>query len=137
MGAIRTKSSLSQALMETAICYVAALTGAVYEWKAHSALAPKAGVSPEKLAKILSKEVEDAVFDETEKAVLAFTGQSTTKVAVDDAVFQKARECLGDDQKVMELTITVGGYNMVSRFLVGLDVTENNASKMLVPEPEL
>ena len=34
VGAIRSKSSLSQAIMELSICYIAVLTGAVYEWKA-------------------------------------------------------------------------------------------------------
>ena len=38
------------------------------------------------------------------------------------------------DQQVMELTITVGAYNMVSRFLVALDVTESNGKELKMPE---
>jgi hypothetical protein len=39
----------------------------------------------------------------------------------------------GEDQKIMELQLTIGAYNMVSRFLVGLDVTENNGGTMEMP----
>lgn len=133
VGAIRTKSSLSQAIMELSICYIAVLTNAVYEWKAHAVLALKAGVSSEKLEKVLAKDRNWEGFDDLEKAVLEYTEESTVKVAVSDEVFEKARRLFGEDQKVMELQITIGAYNMVSRFLVGLDVTENNGGKMEVP----
>jgi alkylhydroperoxidase family enzyme len=133
LGAIRSKSSLSQAIMELSICYIAVFTGAVYEWKAHSVLALKAGVSAEKLEKLLVKEREWAGFDDLERAVLEYTEESTVKVAVSDEVFKRTRELFGEDQKIMELQITIGAYNMVSRFLVGLDVTENNGGKMEVP----
>lgn len=147
VGAIRTKSSLSQGIMELSICYIAVLTNAVYEWKAHSVLALKGGVSQEKLAKLLEtsrekrgmdgsgkKVWEWEGFEEVERAVLEFTEQSTLDVAVEDKAFEEARRLLGTDQKVVELQITIGTYNMVSRFLVGLDVTENNGGKMVVPE---
>ncbi|KAL1588258.1 hypothetical protein WHR41_02776 [Cladosporium halotolerans] len=133
VGAIRTKSSLSQAIMELSICYIAVLTNAVYEWKAHAVLALKAGVSPEKLEKVLAKERAWEGFNELEKAVLEYTEESTVKVAVSDEIFERTRLLLGEDQKIMELQITIGAYNMVSRFLVGLDVTENNGGKMEVP----
>jgi len=96
-------------------------------------LALKAGVSSEKLEKLLVKEREWSGFDELEKAVLQYTEESTVKVAVSDEVFERTKELFGEDQKIMELQITIGAYNMVSRFLVGLDVTENNGGKMEVP----
>jgi alkylhydroperoxidase family enzyme len=136
VGAIRTKSSLSEAIMELSICYIAVLTGAVYEWKAHSVLALKAGVSAEKLEKVLAKEKGWEGFDELEKAVLEYTEESTVKISVSDEVFRRTRSLLGEDQKIMELQITIGAYNMVSRFLVGLDVTENNRGTMEVPVVE-
>nr|OQO24409.1 hypothetical protein B0A51_08628 [Rachicladosporium sp. CCFEE 5018] len=130
LGAIRTKSSLDEGLMELSICYIAVLTNAVYEWKAHSALAVKAGVSREKLERLL-KEWDG--YSELERAVLEYTEDSTVKVVVSDEVFERTRRLLGSDQKIMELQITVGAYNMVSRFLVGLDVTESNGGEMVVP----
>jgi len=119
--------------MELSICYIAVLTGAVYEWKAHAVLALKAGVSAEKLEKVLAKERGWEGFDEVEKAVLEYTEESTVRVSVSEGVFERTREVLGEDRKIMELQITIGAYNMVSRFLVGLDVTENNGGTMEVP----
>ena len=37
------------------------------------------------------------------------------------------------EQQIMELTMTVAAYNMVSRFLVGLDVTESNGKELQMP----
>jgi alkylhydroperoxidase family enzyme len=96
-------------------------------------LALKAGVSSEKLEKLLAKERGWEGFADLERAVLEYTEESTVKVSVSEEVFQRTRELLGEDQKIMELQITIGAYNMVSRFLVGLDVTENNGGTMEVP----
>ncbi|KAK6435106.1 hypothetical protein LTR95_008705 [Oleoguttula sp. CCFEE 5521] len=133
LGAIRTQSSLDEGMMELSICYIAVLTNAVYEWKAHSALAVKAGVSSEKLERLLKRDREWDGYSELERAVLEYTEESTVRVAVSDGVFEKTRRLLGSDQKIMELQITIGAYNMVSRFLVGLDVTESNGGEMVVP----
>lgn len=134
LGAIRTQSSLPDALMELAICHVAVLTGAVYEWKSHSVLALRAGVSADKLERLLRGETRQG-FDELEVAVLDFTKDSTIRVEVRDAVFHHLKTLLGSDKRVMELVMTVAAYNMVSRFLVGLDVTESNGGRMEVPNP--
>ena len=69
---------------------------------------------------------------EEEKDVLEVTEQSTKNVKVEDAVFERIKSRFSD-QEVMDLTITVAGYNMVSRFLVALDVTESNGKKMEMP----
>lgn len=133
LGAIRTKSSFSQALAELAICYIAVLNGAVYEWKAHAPIALKEGVAREKLQALLDgKGLSWEGWEEEERDVLEFTEQSTKQVKVGDAVFERVKGRFSD-QQVMELTITVGGYNMVSRFLVALDVTESNDKKMEMP----
>ncbi|QIW96635.1 hypothetical protein AMS68_002153 [Peltaster fructicola] len=112
LGAIRTKTSLSPALMELAISYVGVLTNATYEWTAHSALAVKAGVTLEKLEKLLQRERTWSGFSDEERAVLEFTEQSTLQVRVNDAVFERVKTLLGSDQKIMELSITIGAYNM-------------------------
>ncbi|KAK4500036.1 hypothetical protein PRZ48_008222 [Zasmidium cellare] len=133
LGAIRTKSSLSQALAELAICYIAVLNDATYEWTAHAPLAVKAGASRDALEAVLNGDVKnEKVLSEAERAVLEFTRQSTKNVKVDDETFEKIKTRFSD-QEVMELTITVAGYNMVSRFLVALDVTESNGKKMEMP----
>ena len=46
----------------------------------------------------------------------------TRSVKVSDATFDGAREQLPDLQSVIELIATIATYNMVSRFLVALEV---------------
>ena len=133
MGAIRTSSSLDTGLMELAVCYVAVLNNAVYEWTAHAPLALKAGVSRAALEAVLEGNVRDERrLGETERLVLEFTRQSTREIEVSEGLMEQLKGQLSD-QQVVELTMTVAGYNMVSRFLVALDVTESNGKEMVMP----
>ncbi|KAK5709378.1 hypothetical protein LTR17_019833 [Elasticomyces elasticus] len=158
MGAIRTQSSFPLALAELAICYVAVLNGAVYEWTAHAPIALKAGARREVLESVLEgswkwKRVEAVpgekggegigmggegggmgkmLVSADEEMVLEFTEQSTENVKVEEELMERLKQ-RWTDQQVMELVITVGGYNMVSRFLVALDVTESNGGEMKMP----
>ncbi|WPH01563.1 Hypothetical protein R9X50_00441000 [Acrodontium crateriforme] len=133
LGAIRTKASLSQALAELAICYIAVLNSATYEWTAHAPLALKAGATREALQAVKESRIQDKeALTDDERLVLQFTEQSTKHVKVDDALFERVKARF-NDREVMELTITVAGYNMVSRFLVALDVTESNGKAIEMP----
>ncbi|HVL56186.1 MAG TPA: carboxymuconolactone decarboxylase family protein, partial [Burkholderiaceae bacterium] len=67
---------------------------------------------------------DTARFDAAERAVLALTVQMTRTVRVDDATFDAARHAIGDERHLVELVGTVAAYNMVSRFLVALEVGE-------------
>lgn len=129
------------------------LNGAVYEWTAHSKiyLAADGGRREvlEALLELKGKSVDGnsssssgdddggwgAVLSEDEKDVLRFTEQSTKHVNVDEELVERLKGKY-TDQQVMELMITVAGYNMVSRFLVGLDVTESNGKEMVLPPEE-
>ncbi|KJX97620.1 4-carboxymuconolactone decarboxylase family protein [Zymoseptoria brevis] len=133
MGAIRTNSSFPLVLAELAICYIAVLNTAVYEWTAHAPIALNAGASRQQLKAVLNGDVISEVFSEEEKDVLAYTYQSTKNINVEDDLFGRLKGRY-TDQQVMELSITVAGYNMVSRFLVSLDVTESNGKEMKMPE---
>lgn len=149
MGAIRTQSSFPLHLAELAICYIAVLNGAVYEWTAHSKiyLAADGGRREglEALLELKGKSVDgnssskgdDGGFllSEDEKDVLRFTEQSTKHVNVEEELVERLKGKF-TNQQVMELMITVAGYNMVSRFLVGLDVTESNGKEMVMPPEE-
>lgn len=129
------------------------LNGAVYEWTAHSKiyLAADGGRREvlEALLELKGKSVDGnssssssgddgglgAVLSEDEKDVLRFTEQSTKHVNVEEELVERLKGKF-TDQQVMELMITVAGYNMVSRFLVGLDVTESNGKEMVMPPEE-
>lgn len=133
LGAIRTKSSFKLELAELAICYIAVLNTATYEWTAHAPIYLKAGGERKKLELVLKGDVKnDALFSEEERDVLTFTEQSTKNIKIEDALFDRLKGRY-TDQQVMELNITVAGYNMVSRFLVGLNVTESNGKEMVLP----
>jgi alkylhydroperoxidase family enzyme len=66
---------------------------------------------------------------EKEKAVLAYTDAMTREIKVSDECFARVRR-LFSEREVVELTACVAGYNCVSRFLVALDVGENNGKRM-------
>ncbi|KAH9861468.1 hypothetical protein J1614_011215 [Plenodomus biglobosus] len=138
IGAIRTQTSVPANLKELAISRVAVLNHAVHEWDVHAALAHKAGVSKEVLQTVFDLEVVRhgmvargglEGFSEEEYAVLCLTDQMTVGVRVEDRVMEMVKGLLGDKQTV-ELTATIAGYNMVSRFLVALDVGECNGRGM-------
>lgn len=118
-SAVRFKSELDDATREMAICLVARTTGAEYEWRAHRRIAIEQGFSEGAIDAIL--DWRDGEFDERQRAVLALTEELTQNVAVHDATFEAAKAQLSPRQ-MMELVTTVGYYNMVARFLVGLQI---------------
>ena len=99
---------------------VAVLNGAEFEWAAHEPIGRREGLTDLHL-RVLRSGSGDQVWSPAQAAVLAFTDASTRGVAVPDDVFAAVREHL-DDRQVVELTALVGGYAMVSRFLVALRV---------------
>jgi alkylhydroperoxidase family enzyme len=117
--AVRFKSELDDATRELAICLVARTTGAEYEWRAHRRIALEQGFSEAALDSIV--EWRKGEFDERQRAVLQFAEELTKDVAVSDASFEAARKHLNPRQLV-ELVTTVSYYNMVARFLVGLQI---------------
>lgn len=66
--------------------------------------------------------------DEREWAVLRYADAMTRDVSVDQRVFDEVRG-LFSEREVVEITATVAAYNTVSRFLVALDVGEQNDQK--------
>jgi len=130
LGAVRTKTSLDPGLNEMAICRIAVLNEAPYEWLAHSPLARAGGISKEVLEALVetpAKGQKADVFSEKQWAVLRYTDIMTKDVKVPDEVFGNLRSHFSD-QEVLEITAVVATYNMVSRFLVALDVGEKNSA---------
>ena len=117
--AVRFKSELDDATRELAICLVARSTGAEYEWRAHRRIALEQGFSEPALDAIL--DWRKGEFDGRQRAVLALTEELTRNVEVQDQTFEAATKHLSPRQMV-ELVTTVGYYNMVARFLVGLRI---------------
>ena len=117
--AVRFKSSVDDATRELAICLVARTTGAEYEWRAHRRIALEQGFSEAALDAIL--DWRSGEFDPRQRAILQLAEELTKNVSVNDATFDAVRQYLTPRQLV-ELVTTVAYYNMVSRFLVGLQI---------------
>jgi alkylhydroperoxidase family enzyme len=116
--AIRQKTALGGRYRELAILRVALLNGADYEYRAHLPFAIQEGLSQEQIDALPGWPLSPK-FDERERAVLAYTDAMTRGISVPDAIFEGVRRHF-DDRETVELTATIGGYNLVSRFLVAM-----------------
>ena len=124
MGAIRTQLSLDPCLRELAICTVAVETDAAYEWSQHAPEFLAAGGSQAQLDALQDETPasNQQAFDDTQRAVIALAQAMTRKVRVDDTVFGAVQALLPDTQQQVELVGVIASCNMVSRFLVALQV---------------
>jgi alkylhydroperoxidase family enzyme len=125
MREVRTGLSLPPKLREIAICTVAVLNRAEYEFHHHAPLLVDAGGTAEQVEALRRLEQGGelaAVFDAAERAVVRLTTEMTRAVQVGDATFAAARAALQSQQQVVELVGVIAAYNMVSRFLVALGV---------------
>ena len=130
LGEVRGGLSLSPKLRELAICGVAVLNGAEYEFYHHAPEFIKAGGTAAQVEVLCNFEAaanETAVFDAAERAVIRLTLEMTREVRVSDSTFAAARSALPNDQGLVELVGVIAAYNMVSRFLVALGVEPEQA----------
>lgn len=125
LTAIRQKSTLPGALRELMIMRVAILNGAPYEADQHAPIALKEGMTQAQLDDLASWQ-DSSLFDDTERAVLAYTDAMTRNIQVEPAVSEAIRQRFPHRQ-VVELTATIAAYNMVSRFLEALQVHSHDA----------
>lgn len=131
LGSIRTGTTLSASLRETAICRVAVLNRAWYEWEQHAPiLEASGGITAEGIEYLRSRPREaasrkdaEALLDRRHVLVLEYTDAMTVDVVVNDALFAEMKQEFSD-REVVEITSTIAAYNCVSRFLVALDVGE-------------
>jgi 4-carboxymuconolactone decarboxylase len=121
LGAIRGEMVLDGRLRELVILRIAVLNGAGYEWQAHEPYARRCGVTDAEIEAVRHGPA-DPVFGPAERAVLSYADTMTREVAVGAELFGQLAELLGP-RELMELTATVACYNMVSRFLVALEIS--------------
>jgi alkylhydroperoxidase family enzyme len=120
LTAIRHECSLSGSLRELVIMQIAHLNGAAYEAEQHAPIAIQEGLTPEQVA-ILPQWQGSGLFDAAQEAVLAYCDSMTRQIHVPDAVFGAVRAVL-DARHLVELTATIGAYNMVSRFIEAMGI---------------
>jgi alkylhydroperoxidase family enzyme len=113
-------SSLDPVLREIAIIRVGVLSRAGYEVYQHERIGRRIGMSDD-LIKAIHEGPHAAVFTDLQRQVMAFTDDVVANVRAGDATFNPLETALGA-KALQELTITVGYYMMVSRFLETFDV---------------
>jgi alkylhydroperoxidase family enzyme len=123
LRAVRTELALSPFLRELAICVVARLTGAQYEYHHHAPELRKAGAIDAQLAALDDPDAAATSphYDELQRAVIRYSIASTREVRIPDAVFDQLKQQLGPAE-IVELVAVTATYNMVARFLVALEI---------------
>ena len=119
LGAIRSRTTLPADVLELVVCRVAVLNEAAYEWAAHAPLALAGGASQQQLAALRTG--ERGVLTARQQVAVDYATAMTRDVAVPQELFDAVRAQF-DERATVELTATVGAYNLVSRFLVALEL---------------
>jgi len=120
LTAVRARTGVPAALRELIILRVAALNGAQYEFDAHVPHAERAGVTAVKIKATREQALSD-VFESLERLALELTDAMTRDIVVPDALMDGVQRHF-DAKGIVELVATVAAYNMVSRFLVALNI---------------
>lgn len=122
LTAVRNRTQVPADLRELIILRIAVINRAQFEFDAHEPHARRAGVTDAKIDGVRHWPASQAVFGDDERLVLALTDHMTRDVDVPEAVITQVRERFGE-QGLVEFVATVAAYNMVSRFLVALNIT--------------
>ena len=119
MGAIRGQTRLDGALRELVIWRGGAEPRAL-RIAQHAPVALDEGLTQAQVDAVADWR-GSALFDERTRDVLAYADAMTLQVQVPQPLFDALRAHF-DDRELVELTATVAGYNMVSRFLEALQI---------------
>ena len=127
-NALLYRCELDPVLREIAIIRVGRLSRAAYEVFQHERIGREAGVAEEKIAALRDATPESPAFSDHEKAVLRFTDEVVRNVRASDKAL-KAVEAFLTPGAIVELTLTIGYYMMVCRFLetTGVEGEEGQA----------
>jgi len=119
--AVRYGTEIDGQSRELAVLRVAILNDVEYVQRAHGpAYALKEGLTPEQVAAVADWR-SSKLFSDRQRALLAYTDAMTREIKVPEAVFAELRKHHSERQ-VVELTMLIGAYNMLTRFLQALDV---------------
>jgi Uncharacterized conserved protein len=120
IGSVLANGKLDPILREMAIVRTGIICGSTYEVYQHRRISRGVGMPEEKI-EALSIGSEAKVFSELERLVLRFTEELVQQRKASDATFAALSKHLSHGELV-ELTIVVGCYVMVSTFLSNFEV---------------
>jgi alkylhydroperoxidase family enzyme len=119
---IRFKSRLDPRLRELAILQVGYLARQPYEWSHHIKIGRDFGVSDADIKALIAD--SDGKANDLEplaKSVLKAAREMTTDLSISDATYAELKGSL-DDERLIDLTITIAFYNAVVRVLHTLKI---------------
>jgi alkylhydroperoxidase family enzyme len=126
--AVRYGTHIDGQSRELAVIRVAILNEVEYVERAHGpAYALKEGLTPEQVTAVANWQASK-LFSNQQRALLAYTDAMTREIDVPDTVFAEIRKHFSERQ-VVELTMLIGAYNMLTRFLKALKVDPEPPSK--------
>ncbi|TFK44628.1 AhpD-like protein [Crucibulum laeve] len=134
--AIRDKNSLPGEMRELFILRSAVLNNAAYQWIQHESVGRSEGLTAKQLLAIrttppfLQSDKLATILGPSLTAAMTFTDWITKNIHVPDNVFNSLRKFL-NNQQMVEATTTAAAYNLISRFVIALNVDD----KMNVPVP--
>lgn len=112
--------TLDPVLREIAIVRVGLLCGSGYEVQQHDAICRRLGMS-DALITAIRDGADAPAFDDLQAMVMRYTDDVVHNVRASDATFEPLRARLSV-KALSELTMAIGFYMMVSRFLETFDV---------------
>lgn len=112
--AIFAKLTVPPLEREIIVLAVLHLDRGAYEWAQHVQIARDMGIAQAKIDAIADDRFGDPLFDDREKALLAFTRQVVKCVRVDDFAFA-AVAAFYDARQIVEAIYTIGNYMMILR----------------------
>jgi 4-carboxymuconolactone decarboxylase len=122
LSAVRNRNSLPAGLRELVILRVAVLNRAPYEFDAHVPHALNAGVAQAVIDGLRAVPLAtDLSLTPAERVALRLCDAMTRDIEVPDALYAEVQEHFGAQGQI-DLVATVAAYNMVSRFLVALQI---------------
>ena len=119
--AVRYGTEIDGQSRELAVIRVAILNDVEYVQRAHGpAYALKEGLTPEQVAALTNWQ-PSKLFSAQQRALLAYTDAMTREIDVSNTVFADLRGHFTERQ-IVELTMLIAAYNMLTRFLKALQV---------------
>ena len=115
-NSLLTQAKLDARLREIVILRIAKLCDSRYEWYQHEIMARQVGVSEQQIEALRLDRPDPSVFNDQERAILRYTEEVTANVKASPEVFEELSQILSQ-QELVELTLTIGFYNMVAQFL--------------------
>jgi alkylhydroperoxidase family enzyme len=123
--------SPSLKMRELIMCVVGVLNEAAYEVFSHAPKFLAAGGTQNQLdalRDITVAQVDTLLFNKEERAIIKLSAEMTLRVRVSPETFEEVRAAVKDNMQLVDLVGLIATYNMVSRFVVALDLNADDGS---------